>query len=70
MFNIKLEEKSYKMTFKAVLVKIQWSKTDRGGGQCASPTTGADRVNHGTKFLGLNEKSKAALKNRSSEVKF
>ena len=34
------------------------------------PTTGADRVNHGTKFLGLNEKSKAALKNRSSEVKF
>ena len=34
------------------------------------PTTGAGRVNHGTKPLGLNEKSKAALKNRSSEVKF
>ena len=26
MFNIKLEEKSYKMSFKAVPVKIQWSK--------------------------------------------
>ena len=31
------------------------------------PTTGAGRVNHGTKPLGLNEKSKAALKNRSSD---
>ena len=70
MFNIKLEEKSYEMTFKAVLVKIQWSKTDRVVGNVHSPTTGADRVNHGTKFLDLNETYKAALRNRSSEVKF
>ena len=31
MFNIKLEEKSYKMSFKAVPVKIQWSKKPIGG---------------------------------------
>ena len=36
MFNIKLEEKSYKMSFKALPVNIQRSKTARGGGaQCA-----------------------------------
>ena len=35
-------------------------------GNVHSPTTGADRVNHGTKFLDLNETSKAALRNRSS----
>ena len=32
MFNIKLEEKSYKMSFKALPVKIQQGqKTNRGG---------------------------------------
>ena len=30
MFNIKLEEKSYKMSFKALPVKMQRSKTKRG----------------------------------------
>ena len=30
MFNIKLEEKSYKMGFKALPVKIQWSKNREG----------------------------------------
>ena len=36
MFNIELKKKSYKISFKSLLVKIQWSKTDReqgaGGG--------------------------------------
>ena len=32
MFNIKLEEKSYKMNFKALPVKIQRSKNQQGGG--------------------------------------
>ena len=40
MFNIKLEEKSYKMSFKALLVKIQRSKTDSGEGH----NPGADRI--------------------------
>ena len=31
MFNIKLKEKSYKIRFKALLVKIQRSKTYRVG---------------------------------------
>ena len=30
MFNIKLEKKSYNMTFKALPVKIQWSKHGHG----------------------------------------
>ena len=35
IFNIKLKEKSYKMSFKALPVKIQkiqWPKTDKRGG--------------------------------------
>ena len=35
MFNIKLEEKSYKVSVKALLVKIQRSKNRQGGAQCA-----------------------------------
>ena len=31
MFNIKLEEKLYKMSFKALPVKPQWSKNRHGG---------------------------------------
>ena len=42
MFKIKLEEKSYKMSFKAIPVKIQRSK-NRQGGHNVSP--GADKVN-------------------------
>ena len=36
MFNIKLEQKSYKMEFEDLPVKIQRSKTDMGeeGGEC------------------------------------
>ena len=37
MFNIKLEQKSYKMEFEDLPVKIQRSKTDmgeEGGGKC------------------------------------
>ena len=30
MFNIKLDKKSYKMSFKGLLVKIERQKTDRG----------------------------------------
>ena len=45
MFHIKLEEMSYKMSFKALSVKIQWSKSQElgggGGVQCAPR---ADRV--------------------------
>ena len=47
MFNIKLEEKSYKMSFKALLVKIQRSKNrGRGATMCSFsfPPPGADRV--------------------------
>ena len=36
MFNIKLEKNSYKMKFKVLPVKIQWSKNPHG---CA-PTLG------------------------------
>ena len=36
MFNIKLEEKSYKMSFKALLVKVQRSK-NRGRGDTMCP---------------------------------
>ena len=32
MFNIELKKKSYKISFKSLLVKIQWSKTDREQG--------------------------------------
>ena len=35
MFNIKLEEESYKMSFKALPVKISGQKTD--GAQCVFP---------------------------------
>ena len=42
MFNIKLEENSYKMSFKALPVKIQWSKNRHGGHN--APPTRADRV--------------------------
>ena len=44
MFNIKLEEKSYKMNFKAQAVKIQWSKTHSGQNVPPSPP-GVDKVN-------------------------
>ena len=37
MFNIKLEEKSYKMSFKALPVQTQWS-------MCPLPPPGVDRV--------------------------
>ena len=43
MLNIKLEEKSCKMSFKALPVKIQRSKNQQGGG---AHSPGADRVNH------------------------
>ena len=48
MFNIKLEENSYNMSFKALSVKYNVQKTDRVGGrggatQCAVPR--ADSVN-------------------------
>ena len=47
MFNVKLKEKSYKMSFKALSVKIQRSKNRQGGGgrggtMCLLPK--ADRV--------------------------
>ena len=45
MFNIKLDEKSYKMSFKVLPVKIQREKTDRGKAQCpTSPIAEGDRV--------------------------
>ena len=40
MFNIKLDEKSYKMSFKALPVKLQRSNNRKrrgGGSQCAPP---------------------------------
>ena len=43
MFNIKLEEKSFKMRFKALPVKIQRSKNRQGRSTMCSPR-GADRV--------------------------
>ena len=48
MFNLKLEEKSYKMSFKALPVKIQRSKNRQGGAQCAPPLL------HPPGQLGLN----------------
>ena len=45
MFNIK-EEKSYKMSFKTLPVKIQWSSPPH-----TPPSPGADRVNE----VGLSE---------------
>ena len=44
MFNIKLEEKSYKMSFKALPVKIQRSKSRQGGGAHCLFSHGADGV--------------------------
>ena len=48
MFNIKLEEKSYKMSFKALPFKIQWSKNQQGGEghNVLLLSPGADRVNY------------------------
>ena len=48
MFNIKLEEKSYKMSFKALPFKIQWSKNRQGGEghNVLLLSPGADRVNY------------------------
>ena len=43
MFNIRLEEKLYKMSFKALPVKIQRSKNRQWVTQCAPPP-GVDRV--------------------------
>ena len=42
MSRIKLEEKSYKMSFKPLPVKIQWSKLTRG--QCAPPADRAKEI--------------------------
>ena len=44
-FNIKLEEKSYKMIFKALSVKIQWSIKRQGCGGGGGGEGGTDRVN-------------------------
>ena len=40
MFSIKLEENSNKMSFKALPVKIQWSKNQQGRGAQCTPTQG------------------------------
>ena len=48
MFNIKLEENSYKMSFKALPVKIQQSKNQRGG---------AHPGQIGLKWIGFNKLS-------------
>ena len=37
MFNIKLEKKSHKMSFKALLIKIQQSKNRQSGSTMCSP---------------------------------
>ena len=37
MFNIKIEEMSLKMSFKALPFKIQQSKNQQGWAQCAPP---------------------------------
>ena len=42
MFNIKLEKKPYKMSFKALPVKIQWSKNQQRRHNVSPPE--ADRV--------------------------
>ena len=44
MFNIKLEEKSHKMSFIALPVKIQQSKTNREGGTMPSATPSPEVV--------------------------
>ena len=41
MFNIKLEEKSYKMSFKALPIRVQQSKNQQGGHNLP-PSQGAD----------------------------
>ena len=59
MFNINLEEKSYKINFKALPIKIQRSKNRQGGGHNVPlppppplpplprfPSSGADRVKY------------------------
>ena len=46
--NIKLEEKSYKLSFKAVPVKIRWPKNRQGGGGHNVPPT------HTPGVVGLN----------------
>ena len=43
MFTIKLEEKSYKISFKALPFKIHWSK-NRQRAHCAPSLSGPDRV--------------------------
>ena len=48
MFNIKLEEQSYKMSFKALPVRIQQSKHQQGGTMVPPP---ADRVNNKKQIL-------------------
>ena len=52
MFNIVLEEKSNKMSFKALSLKVQRSKNRQGGGraQCGH---GADRKEKKTKNIKL-----------------
>ena len=45
MFNIKLEEKSYKWAWKLYRLKYSGQKTDSGGGgRTCSLRSGADRV--------------------------
>ena len=44
MFNIKLEEKSHKMSFKALPVKIQRSKNRQGKHSVPPPLPSPDRV--------------------------
>ena len=46
MFNIKLDEKSYKMSFKALPVKLQRANNRKRGGGFTMCPTGADRVNN------------------------
>ena len=45
MFNIKLEDKSHKMSFKALPVKIQRPKTDRAGTMCPPSPLGQIGLN-------------------------
>ena len=55
MFNIKLEQKSYKMKFKDLPAKIQQSKTnmgeERGGGHKVRLIFGSTRYQRITNFL-------------------
>ena len=54
MFNIKLEEKSYKMTFKGLPVKMQRSKNrQRWRGHTCVLRPGADRVKLHERLLRL-----------------